>query len=60
MIVGGDVAAPPDSGSTFSILVSVLLILMVGAMVMVATRKRPGPRYEKKAPGRAEVDKDTR
>jgi len=59
-ILGGDIAAPPDGGSNIlSILVSVLLILMVAAMVMVATRKRPGRQYEKKAPGRAEVDKDT-
>lgn len=60
VVVGGDTPSATDGASTtVGIVAVILLVFLVAALVLVATRKRPGQRYEKKAPGRAEADKDT-
>lgn len=62
-IVGGDIPPSPQSESgtvdTVGTVTLLLLVLLVGGLVLMATRKRPGRRYAKKAPGRADVDRDS-
>lgn len=58
-IAGSEAVPPPaDTASAVGASVAVgLLILLVVGLVVVATRKRPGRRHEKKAPGFAEATK---
>jgi hypothetical protein len=40
-----------------TLVMGLLLVAIFGA-ILFATRKKPGRRYDKQAPGRAEADKD--